>query len=193
MTKLFAMSVLAILVIFQPEIRQGLARLGQRNLFSTVLKEEEIEAVIKQIANAADVLSEKKTGALITIEQKDSLKIFIDSGVHVDARVTAELIQTIFTPNSLLHDGGLVIQHGRIIAAGCIFPLTDRPNLNRSLGTRHRAAIGLTEQTDAIVVVVSEETGNISVSIDGGLQQSLDKEGLFNLLISFFIAKKEDA
>ena len=190
MTHFFAISVIGILVIFQPEIRQGLAKLGQQKIFKGALYEEELKEIIAQIVCAVDILSRKKTGALIAIEKEDSLKEYIESGVKIDSRISAELIQTIFTPNSLLHDGGLIIQNTRIIAAGCLFPLTEKPNLDRILGTRHRAAIGLTEQTDAIMVVVSEETGDISLCHSGSLLRDLDLEQLSEKLKSNFKNRK---
>lgn len=190
MTHFFAISVIGILVIFQPEIRQGLAKLGQQKIFKGGLYEEELKEIIAQIVSAVDILSRKKTGALIAIEKEDSLKEYIESGVKIDSRISAELIQTIFTPNSLLHDGGLIIQNTRIIAAGCLFPLTEKPNLDRILGTRHRAAIGLAEQTDAIVVVASEETGDISLCYNGKLFRDLDLEQLSEKLKSNFKNRK---
>ncbi len=190
MTHFFAISVIGILVIFQPEIRQGLAKLGQQKIFKGGLYEEELKEIIAQIVSAVDILSRKKTGALIAIEKEDSLKEYIESGVKIDSRISAELIQTIFTPNSLLHDGGLIIQNTRIIAAGCLFPLTEKPNLDRILGTRHRAAIGLAEQTDAIVVVASEETGDISLCYNGKLFRDLDLGQLSEKLKSNFKNRK---
>ena len=190
MTNFFAISVIGILVIFQPEIRQGLAKLGQQSIFKGGLYEEELKEIITQIVSAIDILSRKKIGALIAIEKEDSLREYIESGVRIDSRISAELIQTIFTPNSLLHDGGLIIQNTRIIAAGCLFPLTEKPNLDRILGTRHRAAIGLTEQTDAIVVVASEETGDISLCYNGKLLRDLDLNQLSEKLKSNFKHRK---
>lgn len=190
-THLFGISVIGILIIFQPEIRQGLARLGQRNIFKTALYEEEIEEMLKEIVEAADVLGRSKIGALIALEKEDSLGDYIESGIKIDSHVTAELIQTIFTPNSLLHDGGLVIQNDRIVAAACLFPLTEKADLNRLFGTRHRAAIGLAEQTDAAVVIVSEETGDISFCHNGKLMRDLDLKTLLENLKTNFTHKKK--
>jgi diadenylate cyclase len=135
---------------------------------------ETIEAVIE----AADMLSERKIGALIAIERQIGLRAVIETGTVIDARVSWPLLSTIFFPRTTLHDGGTVIQGNRISAAGCVFPLSPQEGLNRSLGTRHRAAIGLTEETDALVVVVSEETGTISVAFNGRLSRGLDLERL---------------
>lgn len=180
LTKVFGISIIAILIIFHPEIRQGLARLGQRHLFSNVLREEELGLMLSEIGKAVDNLSRDKTGALIVIEKDDSLTSYIDSGIIIDAQVSSDLIETIFTPNSLLHDGGLVIRNGRIIAAGCLFPLTQNQELSRVFGTRHRAALGLSEETDAIIIIVSEERQNISLVYRGRLFRDLSREEMLS-------------
>lgn len=174
LTHVFGISVIGILVIFQPEIRQGLARLGGQNIFRSGIYEEEIEDMFNEIIEAAEVLSKDKIGALIAIEKNDTLKEYIESGVKIDSKVTAELLQTIFTPNSLLHDGAVVIQHNRIVAAACIFPLSQKQDLSRVFGTRHRAAIGLSEQSDALIIIVSQETGDVSLCANGRLTRDLD-------------------
>ncbi|MDD5594794.1 MAG: diadenylate cyclase CdaA [Candidatus Omnitrophica bacterium] len=178
MTKLLGISVIAVLIIFHPEIRQGLARLGQRHLFSPALREEQIDYILNQVGKAAEYLCKNKVGALIAIENNDPLSAYIESGVGVDSKVSSELIQTIFTPNSLLHDGGLIIQQGRIIAAGCIFPLSQKQELSRIFGTRHRAALGLSEESDALIIVVSEERQDISLIHKGKLLKDLSREDL---------------
>lgn len=177
-TKLFAISVIAILIIFQPEIRQGLAKLGRRHLMEAILKEEEIEYILKQFGKASENLSKEKIGALIAIENNDSLASFIESGVVVDARISSELIESVFNPKSILHDGGMIIQHGRISAAGCLFPLTDNQDLSRIFGTRHRAALGLSEETDAVVIVISEERQDLTLVHQGRMYRDLNKEEL---------------
>lgn len=177
--KLFAMSVIAIMVIFHPEIRQGLAKLGQRNLlFGTVVKEEKLDYVLKQVGKAVDNLAQEKLGAIIAIEKNDSLTPYIESGVVVDARVSSELIETIFTRNSILHDGGMIIKNGRIMSAGCLFPLSENQDLSRIFGTRHRAALGLSEETDAVIIVVSEERQDICVIYGGQMQKGFNREEL---------------
>jgi diadenylate cyclase len=178
LTKLFAISVIALLIIFHPEIRQGLARLGKRRLFGTDLREEELDYILNQIVRAAENLSKDKIGALITVEKNDPLTAYIESGVLLDAQVSTDLIQAIFTPNNPLHDGGVIIQHGRIMAAGCLFPLTEKEDLSRIFGTRHRAAIGLSEETDAIVIIVSEERQDMSLVYRGRLYRDLSREEL---------------
>lgn len=169
LTRLFALSIIGFIIIFQPEIRQGLARLGQRHFFGTSLREEEQIAILKEIIQAVQQLSGRRHGAIIAIEHLDSLKDYIESGVTIESKVSKELIQTIFTPNSLLHDGGVVIQQAKIISAGCLFPLTEKSGLSRTLGTRHRAAIGLTETRDCLAILVSEETGKVSLAKAGWL------------------------
>ena len=179
LTKLFGISVLALLIIFQPEIRQGLARLGQRHLFSSSLREEELDYILNQTVKAVEQLSKNKNGALIAIENKTPLQDYIESGIVIDSRVSSELIQTIFTPNNLLHDGGIIVQHGRIAAAGCLFPLSQKQELSRIFGTRHRAGLGLSEETDALIIIVSEERQDISLIYKGKLQKDLSREELF--------------
>ncbi len=161
--KLFGISVIAILIIFQPEIRLGLVQLGKRQLFKNNLKDEDIMLLSRQIALSCENLAKNKLGALIALEKNNSLVAYIQSGEIIDARVSADLIEAIFTPNNPLHDGGLIISHNRIASAGCIFPLAVNQELNRFFGTRHRAALGLSEETDAILIVVSEERHDISL------------------------------
>jgi diadenylate cyclase len=178
--KLFAISIIALLIIFSPEIRQGLAQLGQRRLFTAPLKEEELEKVLREISDAAESLSKEKIGALITIEKNDPLNVYIENGVLVDAQVSSDLIQAIFTPNNPLHDGAIVIRGGRIIAASCLFPLAQNRDLSRIFGTRHRAALGLSEETDAIIIIVSEERRDMSLVYHGRLHKDIGKEDIIN-------------
>jgi diadenylate cyclase len=176
--KLLGISVISILVIFHPEIRQGLARLGQHNMFNAPLREEELDSILKEIGKAIENLCKDKIGALIAIEKNDLLTPFIESGARIDALVTSDMIQTIFTPNSLLHDGGIIIQNGRISAAGCLFPLTLNQDLSRVFGTRHRAALGLSEETDALIIVISEERHDMSLVYESRLYKDLSKDEL---------------
>lgn len=192
LTHLFGISIIGFLIIFQPEIRQGLARLGQQNVFIPVIPEKEVDAMIGEIVKAVDILSKQRVGALIALEKEESLKEYVETGVTIDSKVSAEMLQTIFTPNSLLHDGGVVIQQGRVVAAGCLFPLTEKQDLSRVFGTRHRAAIGLAEQTDAVVVAVSEETGDISMCHGGRLMRDMSTDDLFKHFKSYFKPKKND-
>ncbi len=173
-------SIIALIIIFQPELRRGLVRIGQ-NPFVRLFITNELN-VIGEVVESVVRLSKKKVGALIAVEREVGLRTYIEGGVKIDAVVRSELIDTIFFPGSALHDGAIVIQDTRIAAAGCLFPLTDNPAISKQLGTRHRAAIGLTEETDAVTIVVSEETGQISVGVDGELHRNLGKEQLETLL-----------
>jgi len=176
--------VFAVLIIFQPELRRLLAELGNLPLFATVHeKRESIEVVIQTCERLAEV----KIGALIAIEQSIQLHEAVESGVPVDCDATPEMLETIFFPNNAIHDGGVIIKGDRIAYAACIFPLTARQDLNKSLGTRHRAAIGLSEETDAVVVVVSEETGMISHAYKGQLVRGVTPEELRSFLTSVIV------
>ncbi|MDO8662604.1 MAG: diadenylate cyclase CdaA [Candidatus Omnitrophota bacterium] len=175
----FATSVIALLIIFHPEIRQGLARLGRRNIFVNSMDEEELDQMLKEISKAVADLSGYKIGALIAIEKNDPLSGYVESGIRVDAKVSSELIQAIFTPNNPLHDGGMIIQRNRIVSAGALFPLAQRLDIDRIFGTRHRAALGLSEESDALIVVVSEERQDISLVYQGRLYNNLTHEDLF--------------
>ncbi len=170
---------IALVVIFQPEIRRALAELGKPHMFSTPARER---GVVDHIVQAALMLADRKIGALIAVEREIATLGTQETGTRIDGLVTSEMLASIFFPHTPLHDGGLIISGERIVAAGCLFPLSSREELSKSLGTRHRAAIGLTEETDAIVVVVSEETGDISVAYKGKLTRGLDEERLRRLL-----------
>lgn len=183
LTKLFAVGVVAFLIIFQPELRRALARIGQNPVFGTFLKKG---GTVDEVVQACGHLARSKVGALIAIEREVGLKNYIESGLALDAKVSSELLITLFFPNTLTHDGGVIIQGDRVTSCGSLFPLSQSPELSRSLGTRHRAAMGLTEETDAVCVVVSEETGIISVSVYGKLTRDLDDEGLRRVLTSLF-------
>lgn len=171
--------VIACIIIFQPEVRRLLAELGKQHVFTPAAQPP---GSVDQIVEAADQLSAGKIGGLIAIERETGTRAVQESGVAIDAEVTAELLTSIFYPRSPLHDGGVVISGTRIVAARCVFPLTQRDEVVRALGTRHRAAIGLTEDSDAIVIVVSEETGVISIAYRGRLSRGLDKEKLRRML-----------
>jgi diadenylate cyclase len=187
----FAISILAFLIIFQQEIRQGLARLGQQNLFAASLEESEMTAMIEEITAAANKLARRKIGCLIALEKETKLKTYIESGVAIDGKVSSEIIQSLFVPTSPLHDGGIIIRHDRILAAACLFPLSENINLSKIIGTRHRAALGLTEQTDAITLMVSEETGNISVASQGRFIPIVNKEKFSSILKDLLVGRKE--
>lgn len=190
LTKIFAISVVAIIVIFQPELRFGLARLGQPHLFWTGLKEEEIDELIRQLVTTLVYLSQRKIGALIAIEREMRLKTYVDSGIQLDTKISPEFLETVFTPMSPLHDGGVIIQGNKVAAASSLFPLAQNPYLSHALGTRHRAAIGLSEETDAVLLIVSEQTGLISVAVGGRLTQGLSKEELAQNLRDYLVLTK---
>jgi len=190
LTKLFAISVIGIIVIFQPELRFGLARLGTQHLFGHGLKEEEIDELIRQLSSSMGYLSQRKIGCLIAIEREDPLKSYINSGVVMNARVSPELLETIFVPGAPLHDGGVILQGDTVAAASCLFPLAQNPYLSHALGTRHRAALGLSEETDALVLIVSEESGIMSLAVAGRLTQGLTREELMQKLRAHLVTPK---
>jgi diadenylate cyclase len=182
----FAASAFAALVIFQPELRRMLAELGNLPFFNTAREQREnIEVIIQAVERMADV----RIGAIIAVQQSIQLQEVVESGVAVDCEATPEMLETIFFPNNAIHDGGVIIMGDRIAFAACIFPLTQRQDLAKSLGTRHRAAIGLTEETDAVVVVVSEETGAISYAYKGHLVRNVTAEELRAFLTSVFVRR----
>jgi len=193
LTKFFAISIIALLIIFQQELRHGLARLGQQHLFTVALEESEIIAILEEIADAAYKLSKAKTGWIIAIERETKLKTYIESGVQMDAVISAELLQSIFNTHSPLHDGGVITRGDRMVAASCLFPLSDNPNFSRIIGTRHRAALGLTEQTDAVVVMVSEETAEVSVAADGRFIPVVNRERLIGILKNLLVGNPKAA
>jgi diadenylate cyclase len=174
---------LAFVVIFQPEIRRVLARLGRQPMWrSNGIASQ--KSLVEPIMQAVQLLSKRKIGALIAIEREIGTRALQDSGTRVSSVVSSELLATIFFPHTPLHDGGVIISGDRICAAGCLFPLSQKEELSKQLGTRHRAAIGITEETDAIVVVVSEETGAISIAYNGRLRRGLEEERLRRVLSS---------
>jgi diadenylate cyclase len=175
--------LLTTLVVFQPELRRGLMRLGETRWRR--IRRSEIDRIARPIALACAQLSKNKIGALIAIEQDIGLSGLTDQGVKLDARLSPELLNTIFWPGSALHDLGVIIQHGRVASAGCPFPLGDIEGMDRTLGSRHRAAIGLSLDSDAIIVVVSEETGSISVAERGQLHRHLPPETLLDELRAY--------
>jgi diadenylate cyclase len=192
LTTFSAFIAVAVLVIFQPELRRLLAELGNLPLFASASEQREsIEVIIQTCERLADV----KIGALIAIEQSIQLHDAVESGVPVDCEATPEMLETIFFPNNAIHDGGVILKGDRIAYAACIFPLTTRQDLSKSLGTRHRAAIGLSEETDAVVVVVSEETGMISHAYKGQLVRGVTLEELRSFLTSVIVqpAKSHNA
>jgi len=180
---------IALLVLFQPEMRRMLEQLGRGGV-SLVgftphgLDREAAIRVVNDVARAARVLGSRKIGALMVLERQVGLQDFIETGIRVDAVVTVQLLISLFFPNTPLHDGAVIIRGNRVLAAGCLLPLSERPGLSRGLGTRHRAAIGITEATEAVTVVVSEETGTLSLAHEGRLSRGLTAEELKAALLS---------
>jgi len=186
LTTFSAFSAVAVLIIFQPELRRLLAELGNQSLLmSTREQREDVEVIVETVERLADV----RIGAVMAVEQRINLSEAVESGVVVDCEATPEMLETIFFPNNAIHDGGVILKNGRILRAACIFPLTQRQDLHKSLGTRHRAAIGLTEETDAVVVVVSEETGAISYALRGELKRGVTVEELRAFLTASFVRR----
>lgn len=181
LTTLFQFGVIAALIVFQPELRSALASLGQNRLFRAFSGMQAGEFV-EEVVEAVEDLSRGKVGAIIAIEQEIGLGEYLETGTPLQARVSAPLLQNIFTPYSLLHDGAAVIRGDEIIAAGVILPLTQFPVTDRTLGTRHRAALGLSEETDALVIVVSEETGIVSVAHRGQLRRGISPGDLPHII-----------
>jgi len=184
--------VFGIIVLYQNEIRRGLAGIGRTPFFSRYRRDPAREG-FEEIILAATTLAAKKIGALVVIERDIGLRNYAESGITLDSVLTYDLLVTIFSPNTPLHDGAVIVQRNRIVAAACFLPLTLDPYLSKELGTRHRAAIGITEETDAVAVVVSEETGIISAAIGGEIIRNLDAAGLRNVLRAAFERKAAPA
>ncbi|MCI0548728.1 MAG: diadenylate cyclase CdaA [Candidatus Rokubacteria bacterium] len=184
--------VLALLVLFQPELRRVLAQIGQSPVFQGITRasREEQTHIVDDVTRAADSLAGKRIGALIVLERSTGLRNYAELGVPLDALVSADLLVSLFLPYSPLHDGAAFIRDDRIVAAGCFLPLSRNPELGRALGTRHRAAVGLSEETDAVVLAVSEETGRISLAVDGHMETSLDRESLRQRLAELFAVER---
>lgn len=172
--------LVALPIVFYPELRRALEHLGRGQLFTRIsgLGDEEIDHLTDVVVRTARLLSESLTGALIVLERDVGLEEYVESGVALDAEISTELLLNVFTPNTPLHDGAVIVRGTRVVAAGCFLPLTDNPYVSAKLGTRHRAAIGISEQSDALVVIVSEETGTISFAKGGRLERGLDEHAL---------------
>lgn len=182
--------VVALLILFQPEIRRALAQMGKTAFLSSFTSAQELKS-LDEIVKAVVTLSNRKIGALIAIERETTLGDFVEIGTLLDAKVSREILVSIFHPTSPIHDGAVVIKGNRIIAAGCFLPIIFRPDIDKTMGTRHRAGIGLTEETDAIVIIVSEETGNISMASEGKLEINLDMTALRTILTEIFTGRKK--
>lgn len=189
--KTMTVVLVALPIVFQPELRRALEQLGRGKLFgkSTFLDEEEAANLINEITISVTALAQNKIGALIVLERETGLNDYVETGIKIDGLVSSEFLINIFIPNTPLHDGAAILRGNRVMAAGCLLPLTEDRSLNKELGTRHRAAIGISEQTDAVVVVVSEETGTVSVARGGRLDRYLDADALTEKLKPLFVTK----
>lgn len=189
----YLMLVLAVAlpIVFQPELRRALEQLGRGGVVAAAmpkLKREEIMHCVDELTWATVILSQTKTGALLVIERETGLEDFIEKGTKVEAEVSSKLLLSIFMPKSPLHDGAVIIRGVRVMAAGCYLPLSDNPWLEKSLGSRHRSGLGISEETDALVLIVSEETGEISLAREGNLMRNLDEAGVKNFLVTYLLA-----
>ncbi|WP_373899563.1 diadenylate cyclase CdaA [Haloimpatiens sp. FM7315] len=192
LNKTLPLGLVTFVIIFQPEIRRALEHIGRSTFEKHIMEDDEaMYKVITEVANAVENLAESKTGALIVIEQRTGLGEVINNGTKLDAIVSSAILENIFVVNTPLHDGATVIRNDRIISAGCVLPLTNNNDINKKLGTRHRAAIGISETSDALTIVVSEETGTVSLAVNGGLTRNYDKDRLKNILIKIMQYRKK--
>jgi diadenylate cyclase len=175
-TEFLPVLIIPVIILFQPEFRRALIKLGHSPFFRMFIKAE--IHIANEIANTVTALSNKRIGGLITIERDDGLGVYIERGVKINSDISSDLISTIFWPGTPLHDGAVIIQGFKIAAAGCLFPLTENENISKTCGTRHRAGIGITEETDAISIIVSEETGLVSVAVGGVLNEDVTADEL---------------
>ena len=186
--------LVALPILFQPELRRALEHIGQGQFFKSapLLKKEDAEAAVGEIVKTAKKLSATKTGALMVIEREMKLNDISSTGIHIDGIISSEFLLNVFIVNTPLHDGAAIIRGNRLISAACVLPLTENHGLSTELGTRHRAALGLSEQCDALVVVVSEETGTISVAENGRMMRHLDEQTLAAKIRPAFVNKQDD-
>ena len=193
--RVLEIGLIALVIMFQPELRRMLEKIGSkslRELLSTKQEQREIDRVIGETVNACEIMSRERTGVLIVFERETSLIDYQKTGTVIDARVSSELLRNLFFTKASLHDGAVIIRNERIVAAGCVLPLTQSRNISSDLGTRHRAGIGMSEVSDAVVVIVSEETGTISVAVNGMLKRHLAPQTLERLLLKELAPKREE-
>ncbi len=192
---LFTMGLFAVVVLFQPELRRALEQVGRKNLMNTnsfrnIDKNKAVETV-DSLVSAIDDFSATRTGALIAIERETMLNDIIETGVVVDAEISIRLLGNLFYEGSPLHDGGVIIRGARIHAASCVFPLTEKKNIGRNLGTRHRAGVGLSEVCDALIIIVSEETGVVSIAEDGKIRRFVDLKTIEKMLLNMYLPSEK--
>lgn len=186
--------VIALLIVFQPELRRALEQIGRGKIFDRsmfIQNDRDPYLIISEIVKAVQNMAKDKTGALIVVENRTGVNDVIETGVKIDGELSGALLENIFVPNTPLHDGAVIIRGDRIAAAGCFLPLTENPNLSKQLGTRHRAALGISENSDAMAIIVSEETGIISVASNGKLTRYLDSKGLKEMLKKIYVKEKD--
>lgn len=176
----------AMIILFQQEIRRALALFGRNPLWG-ITRQQQVESTFGEIVLAATTLASRRIGALIVIERLQGLRNYVESGISIDAEMSYDLLINVFSPDTPLHDGAVIVQDDRIAAAACFLPLTPNPEISKEFGTRHRAALGITEETDAVAVVVSEETGIISIAFDGQMIRDLDGKHLRNTLYKYLV------
>lgn len=193
--QVLAVGLIAIVVLFQPELRRMLDHIGNvrfRKLFSSTKEDQEMDPVISQTVMACEVMSKSRVGALIVFERDSLLDEYMRTGTVIDGQVSEQLLRNIFFPLASLHDGAMIIRHGRVAAAGCVLPLSESNRLSADLGTRHRAGVGMSEVSDAVVIIVSEETGAISVAVGGMLKRHLAPQTLEKLLRNALVRDEEN-
>jgi len=183
--------LIAFVILFQPELRHALALFGRTKYFRSFLRGDTF-GVLGEVVRSAETLAQRRHGALIVIERNTGLRNFVETGTRIDAKISAELVVTLFSPGSPLHDGAVILREDTIIAASCILPLTSNARIATMFGTRHRAALGLSEETDAVIVVVSEQTGDVSVAFRGRLKQKLSEGELRSELSRIFRIRPQD-
>ncbi len=192
--QMFTFGLLAIIIIFQPELRRALEQLGRGKLFNRSTNDEsnDVNRRISEVIKAVNYLSKRKIGALIVFEKQTGLTDYIESGTSIEGKISSELLINIFIPNTPLHDGAVIIRQGQLMAAGCYLPLSENPFINKELGTRHRAAIGMSELSDSTCLIVSEETGQVSVALQGHVLRDIQEDFLISKLFEELMPKVKE-
>ena len=193
LSNLMTVGLLALVVLFQPELRRALEKLGRSKFINIAgdVNKEEAKKIVTDISKAVESMSASRTGALMVIEKETALNDIVETGTIIDAAISAEMIGNIFYEGAPLHDGAMIIRGGRLYAAGCVLPLTQNKKLGKELGTRHRAGIGITEASDALVIIVSEETGVISLAQNGELTRFVDVKRIEKILLSLYLQEEQ--
>ena len=187
MSQAFTFGVLAVVIIFQPELRRALEQIGRGKLFSRSYSnddEDSVQRMVQEVGKAVTYMAKRRIGALIVVERDTGLNDYVDTGIAINGRVTSELLINIFIPNTPLHDGAVILRKDTVLAAACYLPLSENPSISKELGTRHRAAIGMSEVSDGVTIIVSEETGNVSITTNGEITRNLTEELLAQKMLS---------